>query len=69
VILERQIHTTEPVNEFYKKGCQEKSSPSTGGREDFCVSRSSPLTVSAPRFRLSGFALACLPFLGFIFRW
>jgi hypothetical protein len=23
------------VNEFYKKGCQEKSFPSTGGREDF----------------------------------
>ena len=55
--------TVAGVNEFYKKGCQEKSSPSTGGREDFCVSRSSPLTVSAPRFRLSGFALACLPFL------
>jgi hypothetical protein len=23
------------VNEFYKKGCQEKTSASTGGREDF----------------------------------
>jgi len=23
------------VNEFYKKGCQEESSASTGGREDF----------------------------------
>src|SRR5271169_5625413 len=107
---------------FYPKGCQDQSSPSTGGREDFCleiqptdckcppislegfcsglsalpvgfifrwfykkgcsiqrdvktkvlprpeaekifVSRSSPLTVSAPRFRSRGFALACLPFL------
>src|ERR1035437_1079952 len=75
---------------FYKKGCQEKSSPSTGGREDFCleiqptvcsikrdvkkkvlprpeaekifVSRSSPLSVSAPPISLRGFALACLPF-------
>src|SRR5260370_42468728 len=25
------------LNEFYKKGCQEKSSPSTGRREDFCL--------------------------------
>ena len=25
------------VNEFHKKGCQEKSSPPTGGREDFCL--------------------------------
>jgi hypothetical protein len=34
------------VNEFYKKGCQEKSSASTGGRDSF--SRSSPL-----KFRFS----------------
>jgi hypothetical protein len=26
-----------PVNEFYKKECQEKSSSSTGGREDFSL--------------------------------
>jgi hypothetical protein len=25
------------VNEFYQKGCQEKNSPSTGGREDVCL--------------------------------
>ena len=31
--------------------------------EKILVSRSSPLTVSAPRFRSRGFALACLPFL------
>ena len=35
------------VNEFYKKGCQEKSSASTGGA--ICFSRSSPL-----KFRFSG---------------
>jgi hypothetical protein len=35
------------VNEFYKKGCQEKSSASTGGEISF--SRSSPL-----KFRFSG---------------
>src|ERR1035441_10683700 len=29
--------SSKPVNEFYKKGCQEKSSPSTGGREDCCL--------------------------------
>jgi len=41
----------EKINEFYQKGCQEKSSPSTGGREDF-VSRSSPLHCkSASRLR------------------
>src|SRR5664279_1641452 len=50
-------------SEFYKKGCQEKSSASTGGREDF-VSRSSPLLCKrVPSMRSRGFALACLPFL------
>jgi hypothetical protein len=33
-------HTNYLVNEFYKKGCQEKSSASTGGDS---FSRSSPL--------------------------
>src|ERR1035441_10477141 len=33
------LKTPSPgVNEFYKKGCQEKSSLSTGGREDFVSS-------------------------------
>jgi len=51
------------VNEFYKKGCQEKSSPSAGGREDF-VSRSSPLHCkSASRFAREVLLLSCLPFL------
>src|SRR6202051_1242068 len=51
------------LNEFYKKGCQEKSSPSTGGREDF-VSRSSPLHCkSASRFAREVLLLSCLPFL------
>ena len=36
------------LDEFYKKGCQEKSSPSTGKRDSF--SRSSPLSVSALDF-------------------
>jgi hypothetical protein len=31
------------LNEFYKKGCQEKSSASTG--VGICVSRSSPLSI------------------------
>src|SRR6266498_4960067 len=54
---------TPTVNEFYKKGCQEKSSPSTGGREDF-VSRSSPLHCkSASRFAREVLLLSCLPFL------
>src|ERR1700730_6598519 len=50
------------VNEFYKKECQEKSSPSTGGREGF-VSRSSPLHCkSASRFGREGLLLSCLSF-------
>jgi hypothetical protein len=53
----------ENLNEFYKKGCQEKSSSSTGGREDF-VSRSSPLHCqSASRFAREVLLLSCLPFL------
>jgi hypothetical protein len=35
------------VNEFYKKECQEKSSASTGGREDFGL-EIQPTAVSAP---------------------
>jgi hypothetical protein len=42
------------VNEFYKKGCQEKSSASTGGREDFGL-EIQPTAVSAPPIRSRGF--------------
>src|ERR1035438_5661529 len=50
---------------FYKKECQEKSSPSTGGREDF-VSRSSPLHCkSSSRSAREVLLLSCLPFLWF----
>src|ERR1017187_8298276 len=59
------LKTPSPgVNEFYKKGCEEKSSLSTGGREDF-VSRSSPLHYckSASRFAREVLLLSCLPFL------
>jgi len=51
------------LNEFYKKGCQEKSSSSTGGREDFCLDIQPTVCKCPPRFRSKGFALACLPFL------
>src|ERR1700687_2575206 len=37
------VYTQNLVNEFYKKGCQEKSSASTGG--EICFSRSSPLKL------------------------
>jgi hypothetical protein len=50
------------VNEFYKKRCQEKTSASTGGREDFCL-EIQPTAVSVPPIRWRGFALACLPSL------
>ena len=57
------VISQDPVNGFYKKGCQEKSFPSTGGREDF-VSRSSPLHCkSASRFAREVLLLSCLPFL------
>jgi hypothetical protein len=32
---QRKRMPLKPLNEFYKKGCHEKSFPSTGGREDF----------------------------------
>jgi hypothetical protein len=44
------VFASDRANEFYKKGCQEKSSPSTGG--EFSFSRSSPL-----KFRFSEEAL------------
>src|SRR4029077_1996187 len=55
--------STRPTNELYKKGCQEKSSPSTGGREDF-VSRSSPLhCTSASPLAREVLVLSCFPSL------
>src|ERR1700674_567680 len=46
-----------------KRDVKKKSSPSTGGREDF-VSRSSPLHCkSASRFAREVLLLSCLPFL------
>ena len=39
-----------------------KKAPPRPEDEKILVSRSSPLTVSAPRLRSRGFALACLPF-------
>ena len=53
---------SDPVNEFYKKGCQEKSSPSTGGREDFSLEIQPTDCKCPPRLRSRGFALAYLPF-------
>ena len=53
---------TTGLNEFYKKGCQEKSSSSTGGREDFCLDIQ-PTVCKCPRFCSRDFALACLSFL------
>ena len=39
-----------PVDEFYKKGCQEKSSPSTGRGEDFRLEIQPTACERAPRF-------------------
>jgi hypothetical protein len=38
------------VNELYKKGCQEQTSASTGGRDDFGLDLQPTVGVSAPRF-------------------
>jgi hypothetical protein len=46
---------------FYKKGCQEKSSPSTGRREDFCL-EIQPTAASVPSDLLERLVVACLPF-------
>jgi len=56
-----------PVNEFYKKGCQGKSSPSTGGREDFSL-EIHPTVCKCPSISLEGVCsgLSALP-VGFIF--
>ena len=49
------------LNEFYKKECQEKTSPSTGG-EDFSFDIQ-PTVCKYPRFSSRDFALACVSFL------
>ena len=53
---------------FYKKGCQGKNSPSTGGREDFSLDIQ-PTVCKYPSISLDGFCsgLSALP-VGFIFR-
>src|SRR5258707_8923705 len=48
--LEAQGWLAGAVIEFYKKGCQEKSSPSTGRREDFCLEIQPTACECAPRF-------------------
>jgi hypothetical protein len=37
------------VNEFYKKGSQEKTSASTGGREDLCLEIQPTVCKRTPR--------------------
>jgi hypothetical protein len=63
------VDTHDPVNEFYKKGCQEKTSPSTGGREDFSL-EIQPTDCKCPSIAIERFSsgLFALP-VGFIFRW
>jgi hypothetical protein len=53
--------TRNAIDEFYKKGCQGKSSPRPDAEKIF-VSRSSPLPVSVPLDSLERFVVACLPF-------
>jgi hypothetical protein len=51
----------EAVNEFYKKGCQEKKLR-LDRRRDFCLDIQ-PTAVSVSPDSPGGFALACLPSL------
>jgi hypothetical protein len=55
-------YQAESLIEFYKKGCQEKSSPSTGRREDFCLDIQPTACECVPRFAREGFVVACFPF-------
>jgi hypothetical protein len=50
----------DQVGEFYQKGCQEKTSTSTGGREDFCL-EIQPTVCNCALDCSRGFALAGLP--------
>src|SRR5271170_6171687 len=50
------------LNEFYKKGCQEKSFPLDRTPRRFFVSRSSPLPVNVPLDSLERLVVACFPF-------
>jgi hypothetical protein len=56
-----------PVNEFYKKGCQEKTSPLTGGRGDLCLDIQPTVCTSVPCF--AGILLwMVFPSFGFLCR-
>jgi hypothetical protein len=56
------------LNEFYKKGCQAKTSPSTGDRV-ICLDIQPTVCASAPAIRPGGFALDGFPFRWFLCRW
>ncbi len=52
--LEVALHSIyahgDAVNELYKKGCQEKTSPLTGGRGDLCLDIQPTVCTSVPCF-------------------
>jgi hypothetical protein len=56
-----------PLNELYKKGCQEKTSPLTGGRGDLCLDIQPTVCTSVPCF--AGILLwMVFPSFGFLCR-
>src|SRR5271169_67501 len=57
----RDVEKPTPSVSSIKRDVKKKVLPRPEA-EKILVSRSSPLTVSAPRLRSRGFALACLPF-------
>src|SRR6266568_1400439 len=56
------------VNEFYKKGCQEKTSPSTGERVS-CLDLQPTVYAIAPPIRSEVLLWTVLPSRGFLCRW
>src|ERR1700730_19029463 len=58
----RSFDLPQGVNEFYKKGCQEKSSPSTGRGEDSCLEIQPTACERALPILLERFVVAFLRF-------
>jgi hypothetical protein len=71
--LEVSLHSInanrDAVDELYKKGCQEKNSPSTGGQEDLCLDIQPTVCTSRPLIRSGILLWMVFPSFGFPCRW
>jgi len=50
VVGDKSPYRSKSLNELYKKGCQEKTSAFTGGREDLCLDIQPTVCTSIPDF-------------------